>query len=79
MNPDHWTLTKDRYFELVDIYTTKLNISLKERYLMGAKKKGETVDLSARDFDREQNEEGVDWIAYGIMRSEYLSRAKELL
>ena len=79
MNPDYWILDEKRYFELVDAHTAKLNADLKERFRLGARKKGATVDLSSRDFVQEAWEERVDFDAYGIMDKERVERAKALL
>lgn len=79
MEPDYWILDEKRYFELTDSYTSKLNADLKERFRLGAKKKGATVDLSARDFDREAWEETVDHVAYTLMEEERVERARKLL
>lgn len=79
MEPDYWILDEKRYFELVDKHTENLNASLKERFRMGAKKKGATVDLSARDFVREGWEEEVDRDAYRLMEEERVERTKRLL
>jgi hypothetical protein len=79
MNPDYWILDEKRYFELVDAHTAKLNADLKERFRLGAKKKGATVDLSSRDFVREKWEEQVDEVAYSLMEEERVERAKDLL